>query len=197
MRYLSIDLEATGLNEHCQIIEVGFVPFDTNNRTIAEELSDGFVVKCESFESLKPSLDQWVIDHNRKLIDRAHKEGKSQDEFKARFQAYLESPSVKKYFNQQKVVLFGKSLNAIDLPFLNRDLGWDWMRKYFHHRVMDLSSHTYGLMDMGLLEPGMDSGSALMKFLNMGEVSHTALEDARNTALMYLKLLEKFQSKRS
>lgn len=197
MRYLSIDLEATGLNEHCQIIEVGFVPFDTNNRTIAEELSDGFVVKCESFESLKPTLDQWVIDHNRKLIDRAHKDGKSQEEFKARFTAYLESSAVKKYFNQQKVVVFGKSLNAIDLPFLNRDLGWEWMRKYFHHRVMDLSSYTYGLMDMGLLEPGMDSGSALMKFLNMGEVSHTALEDARNTALMYLKLLDKFQKQRN
>lgn len=197
MRYLSIDLEATGLNENCQIIEVGFVPFDTNNRTIAEELADGFFVKCPSFESLKPSLDQWVIDHNKKLIDKAHANGKTQEEFKQRFQAYLESPAVKKYFNQQKVVIFGKSLNAIDLPFLNRDLGWDWMRKYFHHRVMDLSSHTYGLMDMGLLEPGMDSGSQLMKFLNMGEVSHTALEDARNTALMYLKLLEKFQTKKS
>ena len=66
-------------------------------------------------------------------------------------------------------MLFGKSLNAIDLPFLNRDLGWEWMRKYFHHRVMDLSSHTYGLMDMGLLEPGMDSGAALVRSLSRAD----------------------------
>jgi oligoribonuclease (3'-5' exoribonuclease) len=196
MRYLSIDLEATGLKEDCLIIEVGMVPFDTETRTIAEELAYGHLVTCPSFESLKPSLDPWVIDHNRKLIERAHKDGKSLTEFKEKLTAYLESSSVKRYFNQQKIVIFGKSLNAIDLPFLNRDLGWDWMRKYFHHRVMDLSSHTLGLVDMGHLPPGSDSGSQLMKYLNMGEVSHTAMEDARNTALMYLKLLEKFKVKK-
>ena len=45
-----------------------------------------------------------------------------------------------------------------------------------------------GLMDMGLLGKGMDSGSKLMEFLGMGEVCHTALEDAINTAKMYFKL---------
>ncbi len=196
MRYLSIDIEATGLKEDCLIIEFAAIPFDTENKTIAEELAYSHYVKCPSFEELKPSLDPWVIEHNRKLIDRAHKDGKTIPEFKEKLTAYLESSSVKRYFNQQKIVLFGKSLNAIDLPFLNRDLGWEWIRKYFHHRVMDLSSHTYGLVDLGFLPPGSDSGSALMKYLNMGSVSHTALEDSRNTALMYLKLLDRFKVKR-
>ena len=43
---------------------------------------------------------------------------------------------------------------------------------------------------------GMDSGSNLMNYLNMGEVAHTALEDAKNTAIMYLKLLDKFEVKK-
>ena len=46
---------------------------------------------------------------------------------------------------------------------------------------------------MGLLEPGMDSGNKLMEYFKMGDVAHTALEDAVNTAQMYFHLLDKFQ----
>jgi len=46
---------------------------------------------------------------------------------------------------------------------------------------------------MGLLEKGMDSGAKLMEKFGMGEVSHTALEDAVNTAKMYFKILESLQ----
>lgn len=193
MRYLSIDLEATGLNEDCLIIEVGLVPFDTATRTIETKLASHFYVHCPSFEELKPKLDPWVIEHNKILIEKAHLLGKSNTEFKHHMTDYLESNEIKNYFQVARVTLFGKSMNAIDLPFLTRDLGWEWVRKYFHHRVFDFSSYCYGLIDMGILPHGHDSGSVLMNYLNMGEVSHTALEDAHNTALMYLKLLDKIK----
>ncbi|MEK6626375.1 MAG: hypothetical protein AABY86_15505, partial [Bdellovibrionota bacterium] len=89
----------------------------------------------------------------------------------------------------QKIVLFGKSMNALDLPLLNRDLGWEFMRKYFHHQVLDLSSVVRAFVDKRLLPPETVSGSALMKHLKMGEVAHTALEDAVNAAKIYLQLL--------
>ena len=117
-------------------------------------------------------------------------------EFKEWLETYLKSPEVRQYFGAQKIVLFGKSMTAIDLPFLNRDLGWDFMRKYFHHRNLDLSSIGYGLIDLGQLPMGMDSGSNMMNHLGMGEVAHTALEDAKNTAIMYLKLLDKYGVKK-
>ena len=66
------------------------------------------------------------------------------------------------------------------------------MRKYFHHRNLDLSSSANTLIDLKIIPPECSSGSELMKFLGMGEVKHTALEDAKNTALMYLKLLSMF-----
>jgi oligoribonuclease (3'-5' exoribonuclease) len=197
MKYLSIDIEATGLAENCQIIEFAMVPFDTQLKRLEDSLARTMYIHCPSFEDLRDSLDPWVREHNEKIIRKAHSEGMMMSEFKEYLRKYLESPEVRQYFGSQKVVLFGKSMSAIDLPFLTRDLGWDFMRKYFHHRNLDLSGIGYSLIDMGLLPMGMDSGSNMMNYLNMGDVAHTALEDAKNTAIMYLKLLDKFEVKKT
>ncbi|MCP4913996.1 MAG: hypothetical protein GY909_12870 [Oligoflexia bacterium] len=190
MRYLSFDLEATGLRENDLIIEFGMVPFDTETGTIEMDLKEHFFVQCPSFEELKPNLDKWVIDHNEELITKAHETGLNQVDFKKRMVSYLESDKVKEYFGNKKITLFGKSVSAIDLPFMNRDLGWEFMRTYFEHRQLDLSSVAYNLIDMGKIPKECQSGSALMNFLEMGDVAHTALEDAVNTAKMYLKLID-------
>lgn len=197
MKYLSIDIEATGLGENCQIIEFAMVPFDTQLKRLEESLARTVYIHCPSFEDLRDSLDPWVREHNEKIIRKAHSDGLMMSEFKAFLTKYLESAEVKSYFGNQKIVLFGKSMTAIDLPFLNRDLGWEFMRKYFHHRNLDLSCIGYSLIDLGFLPMGMDSGSNLMNYLNMGEVAHTALEDAKNTAIMYLKILDKFELKKT
>ncbi|MCK5882188.1 MAG: hypothetical protein KAG61_00755 [Bacteriovoracaceae bacterium] len=194
MKYLSIDLEATGLREHDYIIEFGMVPFDTETRTIEDSLARNYFIQCPSFEELRPNLDKWVVDHNEGLIKKAHKEGLTMRNFKRELESYLTSPELKNYFSntKDKIILFGKSMNAIDLPFMTRDLSWEFLRKHFHHRVLDLSSTANTLVDMNLLPEAAYSGSGLMKELGMGEVEHTALADARNTAIMYLKLLERF-----
>lgn len=191
MKYLSFDIEATGLEQHDLIIEFAMIPFDASTRTLNHQLKRHFYIKCPRFDQLKPSLNQWVIDNNKNLIDKAHYEGVELDHFKQELINYFQSEEVKNYFNNQKIILFGKSMNAIDLPFLNRDLGWEFMRSYFSHRVNDLSSFAYNLIDMKVLPPEAESGSWLMEHLNMGEVAHTALEDAINTAKMYFLLLDK------
>ncbi|MCT4641602.1 MAG: 3'-5' exoribonuclease [Bacteriovoracaceae bacterium] len=196
MKYLSFDIEATGLEENAFIIEYAMIPFCSKTRTFNHSLEKHFYIKCPSFEQLKPKLNEWVIQNNENLIRKAHQDGIELKDFKEQMQNYLESTPVKQYFNNKKITLFGKSMSSIDLPFLNRDLGWEWMNKYFHHRNLDLSCFTKGLIDMGLLEEGMDSGEKMMKYFNMGEVSHTALEDAINTAKMYFKILNQFETDR-
>jgi oligoribonuclease (3'-5' exoribonuclease) len=193
MKYLSFDIEATGLEEDALIIEFGMIPFDTQSKELAYDLQKHYYIQCPSFESLEPNLNEWVSVNNKELIEKAHKEGISLVNFKKELEIYLNSNEIKKYFENKQIVLFGKSISAIDLPFLNRDLGWEWMNKYFHHRNLDLSCFTLGLIDMGLLPPGLDSGSKLMEYCNMGQVAHTALEDAIHTAQMYLMLLDKFK----
>ena len=192
MKYLSFDLEATGVEEHANIIEFAMIPFCSQTKSFNYELQRHYFIKCKSFEELKPKLNSWVIKNNKELIDKAHNEGIEIENFKKELETYLKSDPVKEYFNNEKVVLFGKSISAIDLPFLNRDLGWDWMNDHFHHRNLDLSCLSKGLIDMGYLKEGMDSGDKMMKEFEMGEVSHTALEDAINTAKMYFKILDKF-----
>ena len=195
MKYLSFDIEATGLEEDALIIEFGMVPFDTKTKSIESSLEKHFYIKCPTFDELEPNLNEWVKKHNKELIIKANSEGISIDFFKNELESYIHSKEVQDYFDNQKIVLFGKSISAIDLPFLNRDLGWEWINKHFHHRNLDLSCYMMGLIDMGLMQPGMDSGSNLMKMLKMGEVEHTALEDAINTAKMYLMLLEMYEKK--
>ncbi|MCR9204177.1 MAG: hypothetical protein NXH75_06345, partial [Halobacteriovoraceae bacterium] len=160
-----------------------------------EALSFHTFVHCPSFEELKPSLDQWVIDHNETLITKANKEGLKLNEFKDSFENYLKSDAIRKYFGEEKITLFGKSMAAIDLPFMNRDLGWNWMREYFEHRQLDLSSVSYNLIDLGFLPEKCKSGSELMSELGFGEVAHTALEDAINTAKMYQTIIKRFAQK--
>ena len=195
MRYLSIDIEATGLNENDYMIEFGMIPFCTENQSLEESLAKNYYIKCPSFDLLKPRLDPWVIEHNEQLINKAHKDGMEIDDFREELEIYFERKEVRDYFKnekKEKIILFGKSMSAIDLPFLTRDLSWEFMRKYFHHRNLDLSSTANTLIDLNFLPKECSSGSYLMKHLGMGEVKHTALEDAKNTALMYLKLLDMF-----
>lgn len=191
MRYLSFDLEATGLEEDALIIEFAMVPFDTETQTIETALQKHFYLKCPPFENLQENLNEWVRKNNKDLIQKASKDGIELKVFKEELEEYLESSEIKSYFNNEKIVLFGKSISAIDLPFMNRDLGWEWMNKYFHHRNLDLSCATLGFIDSGLLPKGLESGSVMMNYLNMGEVCHTALEDAVNTAKMYLEILKR------
>lgn len=189
MKYLSFDIEATGLREHDLIIEFGLIPFCAETQTLQENLSKHWFIKCPSFEELRPGLDPWVIEHNKELIEKAHNEGIGMSVFKQELSEYINSSEVKKYFNNKKITLFGKSINAIDLPFMTRDLGWNYMRDHFHHQVLDMSSVAIAFADKKIIPEKCKSGGGLMEHFNMGDVAHTALEDAKNVALLYFKSL--------
>lgn len=190
MKYLSIDIEATGLNENDLIIEFAAIPVDSQNFSCANELAFHSYIKCPSFEELEPTLNDWVKVHNKSLIDKAHQQGLALHDFHNELTKYLTNEKITSYFANQPIMILGKSINAIDLPFLNRDLGFDYMRKYFAHRTLDVTSVTMAKIDEGKIPAECLSGSKLMAHFNMGDVSHTALEDAINTAKLYFKLIK-------
>lgn len=190
MKYLSIDIESTGLKEYDWMIEFAMIPFCTETRTVEKSLKRHFFIKCPSFKELKADLDIWVIENNYRLICTAHKEGLEKLSFKEQMTEYFMSKDVLNYFDHKKIILFGKSLNAIDLPLMTRYLGYNYMRHHFHHQVLDLSSIVMLLVDRKKLPVGCLSGSFLMEYFKMGKVAHTAMEDAMDAIQIYLKVME-------
>ena len=189
MRYLSIDIESTGLEPDALIIEFAMVPIDTDEKKIYLELAKETYIHCPSYEELKPSLSSWVAENNKDLITKAHKLGIKKELFATWLSNNLESPAYNEFFKKEKIILFGKSMSSIDIPFLKRDLGWSYLEKYFSHRNLDLSSVVYHEINANKLPKICESGSKLMKHFGMGDVAHTALEDAVNTAKLYFNIL--------
>jgi DNA polymerase-3 subunit epsilon len=190
-KYLSIDTEATGLEEHCLLIQVAVVPVDGTKNLIAEDLGSEVLIQCPSFEELKPSLSEWVIQHNEGLIRKAHAQGITVPAFKSWMENYLKSEKVKAFFGDERPLLLGKSLSALDIPLLTKNLGKAFMDKHFHHHTLDITCVGRFLVDAGVLPPGHGSTTQLLKFFNIGsESNHTALSDALDMAQIYLKLVK-------
>ena len=116
MRYLSIDIEATGLAQDCLMIEFAMIPFDASTGALEESLAKSVYIQCPDFESLKPKLDPWVVEHNETLIRKAHAEGMPMAQFKEMMTNYLESPEVKSYFNNQKIKKICYKFTALQAP---------------------------------------------------------------------------------
>lgn len=196
-KYMSLDLETTGLEDDALIIELGFVPVNTKTKEIRENLSYHCYLKCPSFEELEPNLNDFVKKHNKGLIEKAHKEGISKEQFLKEFDEYMNSPKIKEFYGEEDIKIMGKSLTALDMPLLQRDFGRnDFLRKYFHHRVQDVSCSSSLAVDLKLLPEGFESSHKLAKFFKLGEdVSHTAISDSIDVAKMYMGIVE-LQEKR-
>ncbi len=190
-KYLSIDTEATGLEDHCLLIQVAVVPVDGEKNLVAEDLGKEILIQCPSFETLKPTLSEWVIQHNEGLIRKAHAEGITPQDFVQWMFTYLNSEKVKAFLGGERPLLLGKSLSALDIPLLTKNLGKVFMDKHFHHHTLDITCVGRFLVDAGVLPPGHGSTSQLLKFFNIRtESNHTALSDALDMAQIYLKLIK-------
>lgn len=189
-KYLSLDTEATGLEEHCLLIQVAVVPVDGSKNLILRELGKEVLIQCPSFEVLKPTLSEWVITHNETLIRKAHAEGMAPHAFAQWLSEYLNSEKVKAFFGNERPLLLGKSLSALDIPLLTKNLGKAFMDKHFHHHTLDITCVGRFLVDAGILPPEHSSTSQLLKFFNLRtESNHTALSDALDMGQIYLNLV--------
>jgi oligoribonuclease (3'-5' exoribonuclease) len=190
-KYLSIDTEATGLEEGTHLIQLAFVPVDTTLGKVAEELAVEVLIRCPSFEELKPNLNAWVLEHNESLIRDAHAKGIAPQELGQWVSSYMESPGIKAFFGGSRPAFLGKSLSALDIPLMTRYLSRSFMDKYFHHHTLDVTCVARALVDSGVIPEGCQSTTKLLQMFNIRQLSnHTALSDAVDMGKVYLKLLE-------
>jgi DNA polymerase-3 subunit epsilon len=190
-KYLSIDTEATGLEESTHLIQLAFVPVDIEKKIVRQTLAKEILVRCPSFEELKPKLSPWVLEHNEALIRHAHANGIPAKELPGIVANYLASAEMAPLFEEERPVLLGKSLSALDIPLLTRYLGREFFQKHFHHHTVDITSISRYLVDAGQLPQGCESTTNILKFFHIRENSkHTALSDALDMAQIYIRLVE-------
>lgn len=189
--YLSIDTEATGLQEGNYLIQLALVPVDTKSKRVYEELGKETLVACPSYEELEPKLDSWNKEHNGGLIRSAHASGIPAESVKTFITTYLKLPQVSEIFKKERPILLGKSLSALDIPLMKRYMGWSLYDQTFHHHTLDVTCVARGLCDAGLLPENCNSSSKLIKHFGIRDnVKHTALSDATDMAHIYLRLLD-------
>jgi len=197
-RYLSLDTEATGLTEDCVLIQLAFVPVDASSGQVLESSGVEWLVQCRSFEELKPSLNSWVVEHNEGLIRKAHAEGVTHEVLLQKVTAYLDSPEIKFFFGNERPILLGKSMSALDIPLLTRTFGWEFMNKRFHHHTLDVTGVARFLIDGGFLPEGTASTSKIVQHYGIRENAlHTALADAVDMAKIYVKMVASARNART
>lgn len=190
-KYLSIDTEATGLEEDTHLIQLAFVPVDSNAPSVNRDLGVEYLVKCPSFESLAPKLNEWVLEHNTELIKKAHAEGIDHKALREAVAKYLDRKEIKDFFGSERPPLLGKSLSALDIPLLTKHLGRNFMNERFHHHTLDITCAARALADSGILPPGCYTTTKLMRHFKIREqASHTALCDAVDMGEIYIRLVE-------
>lgn len=195
-RYLSLDTEATGLEEKCVMIQLAVVPVDVDTSEVHTELGKEWLVKCDSFENLKPTLNDWVLGHMEGLIRKAHAEGLSMEQVKTELSAYLKSQPILDFFGKSRPILMGKSMSALDIPLLTRSFGWGYMQKAFHHHIVDVTCLGKSFEDAGLLPPKTANTTSLMQYFKLKEhADHTALSDATDMGRIYCKMIDMIRPK--
>lgn len=112
-KYLSIDIESTGLEDWAYIVEFGAVPVCTKTRTIRTDLSFHSFLSCPSFEELSPKINEWVKKNNESLIRTAHEKGISKEDFIKIFDEYMKSDAIVSFFEGEKPLTWPKSLSNI------------------------------------------------------------------------------------
>jgi oligoribonuclease (3'-5' exoribonuclease) len=171
MKYVSIDIETTGLNPHKdQILMVAMIVEDTENKLPREE-SPTFACFCaqgiegaeERYEGSPYALwlNAWIFEALAK-----------NDESKYPIYHYWVPHALdflEEHFPDQKVVPAGKNVGSFDLQFFPTVL-----RKKFIHRSIDPGSV---FIDWKSDKPG--SLDDIKRRLDIkGEVTHDAVDDA-------------------
>jgi hypothetical protein len=184
--YVSIDIETTGLNEDtCQVLSVGAVIDDW--KSSIDDLPRFHCYVGQQVITGSP----YALSMHPKIL-RAIAEGVSEDEegdtpavihpddMAGEFENWLSFNRIATY--EKKIVVAGKNFGAFDHQFLKRLPNWRSMIR-MKHRFIDPGNLYYNptIDEDGL--PDMETCMARAGIL--GEVSHTALEDA----LMVVRLI--------
>lgn len=181
MKYVSLDIETTGLNaETDDIIEIGAIVEDTGLKLDKD--------KCPSFHLY---IDKDVYSGNlyalamngkifQKIVDLKKQKSPTvvvKEEVIPKFKQFLTDNGI------EKMIPAGKNFGSFDLQFIKRLPGFDQIRT--HHRTLDPAMLYLNFKED--LEP-LDLATCKKRADLNGVVNHEALDDAWDV----IQLLRRF-----
>ncbi len=180
MRYVSLDIETTGLGDNCQILQLAAVLDDTN-KLLTDSLTFNALVydywyggepfalalNHKIFETLSKCKPGDISVHNGKtvLILEPHT-------LIPAFSLWL------KEIGEEKILLAGKNVASFDLRFLKNMEGWSDVKH--HYRFLDPGN--LFLLPTDTIPPSTDE--CLKRAGIKKEVSHDALDDAYDVCML-------------
>jgi len=195
MRYLSIDIETTGLSpENCDIIQFAAVLDDLKNPKPLAELPkfEAIILKRYGYQghpfalSMHSNLFKKIdiaIKKNLEICPTTGVRFLQICELPQALELFLLSNGFDQNHGKMYVNVAGKNIGQFDLPFLNAKIK-DWGSIKFLSRVIDPAILYFDIQkDISL----PDMKTCLERAGLAEEVAHTALEDA----LVVVKLLRK------
>jgi len=178
-RYVSIDIETTGLNpEHCQILEIGAVIDDC-----LTPIDDCPTFHCYLDHGLILGEPSAVAMHQA-IIGRiaSHEEGYDylpSWDVAYKFRDFLKQHGLDP--ENEPIVVAGKNCASFDARFLSKLTGWNEHIKV-HHRILDPAPLYWQPEIDGVKLPNT---KICMERAGISiEVVHTAVEDARMVCLL-------------
>jgi DNA polymerase III epsilon subunit-like protein len=185
VKYLSVDLETTGLDpSYCQILEIGAVVDDMAWPDKLPNWKNGLAFGGRPFfhaylvnEVITGSA--YALMMNAAIIEKIAK----RKDYKS-FNFYTPEEAVEKFLDfvyehfpsnsYKKVTVAGKNFSSFDRNFLVKLPNSGELMSRFHHRVFDPGSMYFGSEDTEL--PNLET--CLKRAGIGGEVTHNACEDA-------------------
>lgn len=183
--YLSTDIETTGLDpESNQILQVSMVWDDLvtpieelKHLTFYIDNGDHIVGNLFALNLNQPILKAILDSRNQKPTKYAVLKHRAAEIAMVSFLDELREET-----KQKSLFVAGKNAAGFDLPFLK--VHFPVVSSYFKHRVLDPGS-MYAWLDEDTPVPDLNR---INKFIGNSEVSHDALDDARDVikAIRYL-----------
>lgn len=192
MKYLSLDLETSGLDpKNHQILMVSAVVEDTNNIKPLEELPHYTCILSSDYITGSPyalGLNSWILDI---ISGRAGDSTYNKSPLSVVYQDF--SDFLDKHFGSDKVTVAGKNVGGFDIPFLKEQFPGIVTR--FDHRTLDPAPLCVDFVNDKTI-PGLKK--CMSRRGVDGEVSHDAYHDAldviRVLRTFYTKEIKKVKS---
>lgn len=187
MKYVSIDLETTGLNPRtCQILEFGAVLDDLENLKPVDQLPKFHAyIMPAIYENQEPLYtgEPFALQMNVAILKKiADRKNNTSDRFISSWDLAREFT---KFLNENgfsnKILVAGKNYATFDKTFLDRLQGWNKIK--FHHRVLDPM--------MLFMRKGDQEPPRLSTCLQRAGLDDQVKHDAVSDALQVVQLIRK------